>query len=466
MSDADDHLIDPSEESQSESEFVIPVPDDDDLDGYLLPNGFGDTSVEQSFEFPQLPSREEVERILERGLSAIQKNGNGPTEQRNAFDSVVRLLSQIDRKYFEQPCFGQSPFERLNEAESAATRIANELSAAQRLLQRICSKNVELVTNAFYQVAFFHLARSVTIVGNTLSIVVLNEQLPTDTLKVSSQICEDCSLAADQLIRCAGFRPAMPQLELPETTYDDEGNPVPLEDTAEGNQYIGRQQSRKAYTMRRDAEDVPTINLGEVGQNIERHHVEMAAGSLQQVAVAEFRCMRAYQFELASSLSLAQARATELQIRVRPYDQLVEIADDLAAKLQSNGTWNDLTGQSHRAFIRLRGTKIQATRRVISDASVAAAKAKLDRAEKIRFKVAELLTRNEHPAIKYVEDLIAKEKAAYTIAIDLFDSGEFEPKLDESVRLSFQIEPPTFDAEMATLEDDDESLRLSPEDDQ
>ena len=407
-------------------EFHRRVPKDDDRDDYLLASDLTDATVHQIYTPPNLPSAEEVtaavqsaETLLEAFASELDASPSEPGRLKSEFEQLVQLLSRVDREFFEQPCFGESPIERLHKSTLAAELVVSDLANAQRLLRKLCSKNAELVTHQFFAVVLHHLQRTTHWTSSGHVVVVLEDQTPENTYKEFSQLREDCSLAADQLIRGAGFSCSLPTSSHAETA----------EDTAEGFEHKSEELSREAYVLRRDDPEVPTIDLGSIKEGITRQHAELVADALKQVALAELLYVKQHGFKLATSLSLSETRAVDLRSQLQPYRSLSDTADRLSVEIAEVGVSAELSASAQRAYQRMRATDLRFSQRVISDESVAAAKAKLERAEQIRFTAARLLARGDHPAIKYVGDPVAQEISAIAIATELVDSGKHIQKL-------------------------------------
>lgn len=451
----------------SDPNHVVPVPDDDDLSGYLLPDSLLDPANEQKFSAPELPAVDEVQPVLANAEKVAAARRREPAELTAAFRAVVGLLSRVDRELFAQPYFGRTPHERLVRLSSASELIREELEFAQQQLSRICSRNPEMVTNAFFQAVAHYLqriavAKSVPKATGTEEkqpeVVVLADVTLQSTEKLISDIGLDCWLAADRLIISAGYPATLPPLETPSPRTDENDQPVPLSEFSDGHDFLEAKFARKAYMVRRDAPDAPKIELGEVYSRATREDVEQVASLLRQVAIAELMFVRKSGVELATSLTLAQQRADHFGIQLQPYESLRSVMSTLAAKVQAAGVWGSLEGVDRKAFVRLRNQKISSAVRYVSDASVEQARADYDRTEKIRFKAAELMAKNEHPDIKYVDDVLLKETAAYRIATELFDKGQIRETLEDAVRSDFEIEPPTFaDGVVPPPPDDDDA---------
>ena len=416
-------------------EFYRDAPGDDDLDGYLLSDELSDAARTQSYSAPTLPTIEEVEVAIALAESLLDPQCNEVTaaqQLKPTFEKLVLLLAHVERDFFERPCFGESPFERLKRTSSGAQRIVSDLASTQMLIRELCSRDPELVTHQFFTVVLFHLQRTTHNTASGQHVVVLDDQTPQNTFKDLVQLREDCSLATDQLIRGAGFTCSLPAPNSVEPVFDSDGKPVPLEETPDGLELLREESSRQGYILRRDAPDVPAIDLGPLPNGIGLQHVELVADALKHVAIAELVAIEQYGFDMAMRLSMAEVRASELRVQMQTYCCLSETATRVAETLSDSGASSDLTGLARRAFGRMRDTDLRFSERVISDESVAVAKAELERSEQIRFTATRLLARDEHPAIKYAGDAIAKEIAAIEIATQLIDSGEHPPKLRSS----------------------------------
>gem|GEM_PF-6277712 len=402
-------------------EFQRSVPSDDDLDGYLLANELSDATLPQTYTAPALPTAEEVNAAIQSAESLLDTTATDDARLTAEFAQLVQLLSLVDRGFFERPCFGESPLERLRKSTLAAELITSDLANAQRLIRKLCSKNEELVAHQFFAVVLYHLQRTTHCTTSGHIIVLLEDQTPANTYKELSQLREDCSLAADQLIRSAGFSCSLPTPNAPES-----------ENSAEGFEHQSEELSRKAYVLRRDEPSVPTIDLGSIEEGLTQQHAELVADAFKQVALAELLAVKRHGFSIATSLSLAETRAVNLRDSLRTYQRLSETAERLSTKLAESGGWSELTGPARRAYERMRATDLRFSQRVISEESVVAAQARIERAEQIRFTAARLLARSDHPAIKYAGDPIAEEIAAFAIATELVDSGKHVQKLRDS----------------------------------
>lgn len=412
-------------------ESYVDVPEDDDLDGYMLSEELLDATRTQSYSAPNLPTVEEVSAATEQAKSLLDPVASEVTaaQLKPTFEKLVQLLARVERDFFERPCFGESPFEHLKKTSAAAQRIVSDLASAQMLIRELCERDPELVTHQFYTVVFFHLKRTTHSTAKGQKVVVLEDQTPQNTFKDLVQLREDCSLATDQLIRGAGFVCSLPAPTDVEPVFDSNGKPVPLEETPDGLELLREGASRQAYVLRRDAPDVPAIDLGPLPDGIALEHVELVADALKHVAIAELAAIQRYSFDTAMSLSQAESRASHLRVQMQTYGHLSEAAVRVGETLADLGTWSSLTGLARRAFGRMQDTDLRFSERVISDESVAVAKAELERSEQIRFTATRLLARDEHPSIKYAGDEIAKEIAAIEIATQLVDSGRYVPKL-------------------------------------
>lgn len=403
-------------------EFQRPVPADGDLEDYLLPEELFDATLPQVHASPVLPHIEEVSSAVESATCLLTGAAEDSGRQKSAFEHLVQLLSFVEREFFERPCFGESPLERLRNSTLATELIASDLANAQRLIRITCSKNGELVTHQFFEVVMYHLQRTTRSTVDGHEIVLFDDQTPENTFKAMLQLREDCSLAADQLIREAGFARAAPTPDGPDR----------VDETLAG---LSEESSRQAYALRRDADDIPRIDLGSLRSKIKLHHVELVADSLEQVALAELLCAQQFGFEVIKSLSMAEARAVELRDRLQVYRQLIETAEELSKTLADSEAWTELTGMARRAYERMRGTDLRFSKRVVSNESVAAARAELERAEQIRFTAAKLLARDEHPEIKYKPDPITKAASAISLAAELVDSGKHIRKLHPRLKI-------------------------------
>ena len=448
----------------SEPNQVVPVPDDNDLAGYLLPESLLDPATEQKFTAPELPPTEEVQAALANAQQVADTTKPEPAQLISVFESVVGLLSQVDRELFAQPHFGQTPNERLVGLAGASETIKDELEFAQQRISRMCSRNPEMVTAGFFQTVAHYLQRIVVAKSAPTAdateekqpkIVVLADVTLQTTEKLIAEIGLDCWLAADRLIISAGFPATLPALETPPPRTDENDEPVPLTEFSDGCDFLDAKYARKAYMIRRDASDAPKIDIGKLHSRVTRDDIEQVASLFRAVAISELLFIRNSGVELANSLALARKRANHYREQLQPFESLRTVMATLAAKLQVAGAWQSLEGAARKAFVLLRNQKITATVRNISAESVDQARAAYDRAEKIRFKAAELMAKNEHPDIKYVDDVLLKETAAYRIAEDLFDKRQIRDTLEDAVRPDFEIEPPTFDTVVPPPEDDD-----------
>lgn len=446
---------------------TVPVPADEDLAGYLLPDELLDPTRDQRFSPPSLPTPEEVQPVLTTAEQVAKSRTPEPAILVSAFQDVVNLLSRVDRELFEQRLFDQSPHERLVQLAGAASSIEYDLNVAQQQLGRLCSKNAEMVTHGFFQAVGFYLKRIVVARRTRNSeerqpeIVVLEDATLQNTDKLVSELGTDCWLAADRMIKSAGFSPTLPTLEPPPPRTDENDQPVALSEFSDGQDFLDAKYVRKAYMIRRDAPDAPKIDLGNVNSSATREDFEAVASAFRQVAIAELVLSRSHDVEPATSLALVGQRSARFREQLQPFESLRHVMILLAAKVQVAGVWESLEGVSRKAFVRLRNHKITATVREISDASVDEARAAYERAEKIRFKAAELMARNEHPDIKYVDDTLLKETAAYWIATELFDSGQIRETLEEAVQADFEIEPPTFLDGVVPPPDDGDDYEVS-----
>ncbi len=451
----------------SQPNLIVPVPDDDDLAGYLLPDALLDPTAEQKFAAAELPAAAEVQSILASVEQVAKAKKPGNAELLTAFQSVVALMSRVDRELFERPHFGQTPHERLVRLAGVSGKIQDELELAHRLLTRLCSKNPELVIHGFYHAVAHYLQRiavpkPTTKTGPTEErqpeIVVLPDVTLQTTDKLVGELGLDCWLAADRLIISAGFPATLPTLEPPPPRTDENDEPLPLAEFSDGCDFLDAKFARRAYMIRRDASDAPRIDLGEVDSRASRDDIERVALVLRQVAMSELLLVRNSGagnsgVELATSLALAQKRANHYGDQLQPFTLLRTVIGTLAAKLQVAGIWQSLEGAERAAFVRLRNQKIHVTLRTVSDASVEQARAAYERTEQIRFKAAELMAKNEHPDIKYVDDVLQKETAAYRIATELFDKGKIRDTLEDAVQSDFEIQPPKFDGVVPPPED-------------
>ena len=460
--------VEPLPDDATHPQHVVPVPTDDNLSGYLLPESLLDPSAEQDFAAPELPTTAEVRSTLANVQSVAEMKTPDNARLVSAFQSVIELMTCVDRKLFAQPYFGQTPFERLVHRAGISEMIRDELHGAHRQLSRLCSKNPEMVTSRFFQTVAYYLQRIAVPkpVANAEAteerqpeIVVLEDVTLQSTEKLVAELGLDCWLAADRFIISGGFPATLPPLESPPPRTDENDQPLPLTEFSDGCDFLDAKFARRAYMIRRDAPDAPKIDLGEVYSRVTRDDMERVASLLRQVAISELLLVRNSGVELATSLALARKRANHYRDQLLPFESLRSVMGALAAKLQVAGIWQSLDGVARKAFVRLRNQKITAVARDISDASVDQARAAYDRAEKIRFKAAELMAKNEHPDIKYVDDVLLKETAAYRIATGLFDEGQIRETLEAAVQADFDIEPPTFaDGVVPPPEDDAEII--------